>query len=125
MLDGDKFKMIFNVSLNQVKPTNGVTFFLSKNNPQLSYDNWTGNIAYSRTWTVPVTSGDNQTSFCFKRTIDCNCDFLFPGDTVFLKAYGDTYTDFGNSYIDAKTGLLVFPSINATASSSTISFIVP
>jgi len=125
MLDGDKFKMVCNVTLTQVKPTNGVTFFLSKNNSQVSYDNWTGNIANSRTWTLPVTSGDNLYSFCFKRTIDCNCDFLSPGDTVFLKAYGDTYSPFGNSYFDIRTGQLIFPSINANSSSSTISFVVP
>ena len=45
ILDGDKFKMVCNVSLAQAKPTNGVTFFLSKNNSQVSYDNFTGNIA--------------------------------------------------------------------------------
>jgi hypothetical protein len=46
MLDGDKFKMVCNVTLAQVKPTNGVTFFLSKNNSQVSYDNCAGNNAY-------------------------------------------------------------------------------
>lgn len=125
VLDGDKFKMVFNVTLAQVKPTNGVTFFLSKNNSQVSYDNFTGNNDNSRTWTVPVTSGDNLNSFCFKRTIECDCDFLSSGDTVFLKAYGDTYSSFGNSYSDSRTGQLIFPSINANASPSTISFVVP
>jgi hypothetical protein len=125
IMDGDKFKMVCNVSLAQVKPTNGVTFFLSKNNSQVSYDNCTGNNAHSRTWTVPVTSGDNLNSFCFRRTIDCDCDFLISGDTVFLKAYGDTYSPFGNSHFDIRTGQLIFPGINANASSSTISFVVP
>lgn len=125
VLEGDKFKMVCNVSLGQVKPTNGITFFLSKNNPLVSYDNWTGNIANSRTWTIPATSGDNSYSFCFKRTIECDCDFLSPGDTVFLRAYGDIYSPFGNSYFDIRTGKFIFPSINTSISSSTISFVVP
>jgi len=125
LLEGDKFKMVCNVSIDQVKSTNGITFFLSKNNSSISYDNWTGNIANSRTWTIPATSGDNLFSFCFKRTIECNCDFLSSGDTVFLKAYGDTFSPFGNSYHDIQAGKVVFPSINANISSSTISFIVP
>jgi hypothetical protein len=125
ILDGDKFKMTFNVSFDQVKPTNGVTFFLSKNNSQVSYNNCIGNNANSRTWTVPVTSGENLNSFCFTRTIDCNCDFLASGDTVYVKAYGDTYSPFGNSYFDSRSSKLIFPNINANTGSATISFVVP
>lgn len=125
ILDGNNFKMTLNVSFDQVKPTNGVTFFLSKNNSQVSYDNSVGNNANSRTWTIPVTAGDNLSSFCFKRTLECNCDFLASGDTVYVKAYGDTYSPFGNNYFDNQSGKLIFPNINGNAGSATISFVVP
>ena len=125
VIDGDKFKMAFNVSLAKDRATNGVTLFLIKNNSQVSFDNWTGNIADSRSWTVPVTSGDNLHEFCFTPTPACPCDFVSSGDTVFLRAYGDTYSMFDNRYIDNLTGKLIFPNINPNSSSSTISFIVP
>src|SRR4030095_3324233 len=117
--------MVFNVSLTKDRPTNGVTFFLTKNNSQVSYDSWTGNITNSRSWTVTVKSGDNLHTFCFTHTIACPCDFLSSGDTVFIKAYGDTYSPFDNRYIDNPTGRLIFPNINGNASSSTIYFVVP
>jgi hypothetical protein len=125
ILDSNKFKMVCNVSVGEAKPANGVTFFLLKNNSQVSCSNWTGNIANSRTWTIPVTTGDNLNSFCITRTIECNCDFLHSGDTVYLKAYGDTYSPFGNCYYYLQTGQLIFPGMNTKASSATISFVVP
>jgi hypothetical protein len=124
-LHENNFEINFNVTLDQAKPTNGVTFFLSKNNSDVSYDNFIGNNANSRTWTVQVTSGDNVYSFCLKPRIDCNSDFLSSGDTVYLKAYGDTYSPYGNNYFDIRTGHLIFPGINTTNSLSTISFVVP
>jgi len=125
ILDSNTFKMVCNVSVAQAKPTNGVTILLLKNNSQVSYSNWTGNIANSRAWTIPVTAGDNLFSFCVNRTIECNCDFLRSGDTVYLKAYGDTYSPFGNRYYYLQTGQLIFPAMNTSASSATISFVVP
>ena len=125
VVDGENFKMAFNVSLTKDRPTNGVTLLLTKNNPQISFDNWAGKITDSRSWTVPVTAGDNHTTFCFKHTVTCPCDFLSSGDTVYIRAYGDTYSQFDNRYIDNSTGKLVFPNINGNSSSSTISFVVP
>ena len=125
ILEGNKFTMVCNVSVQTTGATNGVTIFLLKNNSEVSSNNWTGNIENSRTWTIPVSPGDNETSFCFTRTIDCNCEFLHSGDKVYLKAYGNTYSPFGNSYYYPPTGKLIFPGINTGASSPTISFVVP
>ena len=127
VLKDNQFKMVCNVSVKDSRTTNGVTIFLLKNNSQVLYSNWTGDISNSRFWTIPVNPGDNLSSFCFTSSIDfdCNCDFLHSGDTVYLKAYGDTYTPFGNNYYDIQTGQLQFPGLNAKTSSETISFVVP
>ncbi len=125
VIHGDFFKISYAVTLTKAIATNGVRFLLMKNNPQVSHNNFIYNNNTSKTWIAPVNAGSNEYLFCYKQTYNCNCDFLFPGDTVYVKAYGESNTHFGNTYLNFETGFLTFPSINTNDSPPTISFIVP
>jgi hypothetical protein len=122
-LTGNVFKMSFNVAAQELNDGNGVTFFVEKNNADVSFTNCPGNNSVSRFLTVAVNDGDNSATFCLKCAKECG--FLQSGDTVYLKAYGDFKSPFSSAYIDRLTNKLVFPSINEITNSSTISFVVP
>ncbi|MGZ5220587.1 MAG: hypothetical protein ACXWC7_10920 [Chitinophagaceae bacterium] len=122
-LTGDVFKMAFNVSAPESNAANGVTFFIEKNNAEVSFADCPGNNSVSRFLTVGVTEGNNTASFCLKCAKECG--FLQSGDTAYLKAYGDIKSPYGSNYVDLSTNRLVFPSINKTNNSSTIWFVVP
>jgi hypothetical protein len=122
-LTGDIFKMSYNVSVQESNAGDGVTFFIEKNNADVSFTNCPGNNSVSRFLTIPVTNGDNSTTFCLKCARECG--FLKSGDTAYIKAYGDFRSPYASNYVDLSTNKLVFPSINEISNSSTIWFVVP
>lgn len=121
-LTDDVFKMTFNISADS-NATNGVTFFIEKNNAEVSYADCPGDNSVSRFLTVAVTEGNNTASFCLKCAKECG--FLQSGDTAYLKAYGDIKSPYGSNYVDLSANKLFFPSINKISNSPTIWFVVP
>jgi len=123
ILDGNHYKMNINVALAGNNSNNGVTIFLAKNNANVSCFNSDGNSSNSRFLNKPVTNGDNKFTLC----LGCSeeCAFLQPGDIVSLKAYGNTISVFGNNYIDAASGKVVFPALNVSSNSDILSFTMP
>lgn len=122
-LNGDTYKLTCNVSAPDANSSNGVSFFIQKNNSKVSFADYSGDTSVSRFMTIPVTNGDNTNSICIKCSKDCG--FIQYGDTVYIKAWGFNINSYASNYVNPLTNKLVFPSINPNSNSSTIWFVVP
>ena len=122
-LNGDTFKMTCNVSVPDANSSNGVSFFIQKNNSKVSFADYTGDTSVSRFFTIPVTNGDNTNSLCIKCSKDCG--FIKSGDTVYIKGWGFNINSYTSNYVNPLTNKVVFPNINSNSNSPTIWFVVP
>ena len=124
-ISNGKFYYSCNVSTSNSNLINGVTLILQKNKPQISLTDFYGNTSTSRFLTIPALNGTYSDSVCISHTITCDCDFLNSGDYLNVKAFGNSISQYGNSYFNMKTNSLIFPCINENTNSTTLSFRIP
>ena len=112
------------ISVPNANATNGITIFLQKNNPILSFRTCTGQEVGTCTYlNLPVTNGDYNLHLAIKCSPHCFC--VSSGDTVYVKAYGSSFSNFGTSYYDLQNKLMVFPTISDPNNVQGLSVMVP